>query len=60
MSKDNVRMIFSKEYHGFEDSVDIYRDVEEMLDPRFNSGAEGLNPEFRGTIKIEVTYHEPR
>lgn len=50
------KIIFNKEYHGFESSADIYRDVCEMLDPRFNPDAEGIEPEFSGTIKITVTY----
>lgn len=58
MSQTDVKTIFSKEYHGFEDCVDIYRDISEMFDPRLNPDSEGLCPEFQGTIKIEVTYQE--
>ncbi len=52
-------MIFIKEYHGFESCYDIGRDIHEMFDPRFNPDIKGIDPEFEGTIKIEVTYHEP-
>jgi len=56
--KSGDKVIFSKEYHGFEDCVDIGRDIHEMFDPRFNSEVEGLDPEFKGIIKIVVTYSE--
>jgi hypothetical protein len=29
-----------------------------MLDPAFNPQAEGISPEFQGTLTIEVTYQE--
>ena len=58
MNKEDTKTIFFKEYHGFESCADIYRDVAEMLDPRFNPEAEGIGGEFQGTIKIEVTYCE--
>lgn len=56
MIKDEGKVIFEKEYHGFEDCVDIPRDVHEMLDPRFNPDCDGIEPEFKGIIKIVVTY----
>jgi len=52
------KSIFSKDYEGFESSSDIYRDISEMLDPAFNPLAEGISPEFQGTLAIDVTYQE--
>lgn len=56
MSQEKPTIIFTKEYHGFEDCVDIARDVYEMFDSRYNPEAAILSPEFMGTIKIVVTY----
>ena len=58
MIKDEGKVIFEKEYHGFEDCVDVSRDMHEMFDPRFNPDVAGIDPEFCGTIKIVVTYCE--
>lgn len=59
-SQDDAMVIFSKEYHGFEDCVDIFRDVSEMFDRSLNPDVADLPGEFHGTVTIKVTYHEPR
>lgn len=41
------------EYHGFESTYDLERDMSELYDcPEFKD----LDPEFGGTIKVTVEY----
>jgi hypothetical protein len=51
-----TKVIFQKDYHGFEDAVDIERDVSECFDARFNPAMEGIPGEFQGTIRVTVEY----
>lgn len=52
------KTIFKKEYHGFESTSDIGRDLHEMWDERFNPDIKGISGEFQGTVKITVTYSD--
>jgi hypothetical protein len=52
----NKRVIFEKKYHGFEDVYDLGRDMDEVLDDRFNPNAKGIPGEFQGIIKVTVEY----
>ena len=49
----NKRIIFEKEYCGFEDVYDIDRDISEMWD---DPKAKGIPGEFQGVIKVTVEY----
>ena len=51
MSKDNV--IWEKDYHGFEASYDISRDMDELWDEI------DLPGEFQGKLTITISYKEP-
>lgn len=44
------KTIFNKTYHGFEDVVDLERDISEMW---YDSGLPG---EFQGKVKVTVEY----
>jgi len=46
-------IIFKKSYHGFEDAVDIDRDISEMWDGTKELGIPG---DFEGTVTVTVTY----
>lgn len=48
--------VFDKEYHGFEDAVDVFRDVSEAFDGRFNPSMKGIPGEFQGTMRVTITY----
>lgn len=48
--------ILDKQYHGFEDAVDIDRDVSEMFDSWVNPNAAKIPGEFQGTIRVLITY----
>jgi len=50
------KLIFEKDYNGFEDCYDLQRDIIEAFDERFNDGAKNLSPEFKGTITVKITY----
>lgn len=50
------KVIFEKEYHGFEAWSDIDRDISEMLDSAYNPEVEDIESESNGMIKIVVTF----
>jgi len=52
------KVIFEKEYHGFEDIYDMSRDVMEAFDADFNDEVKDLPGEFQGTVKVTITYEE--
>ena len=52
------KVIFIREYEGFESISDIQRDVIECFDESFNKLAEGLPSEFRSKITLKITYEE--
>lgn len=49
------RKIFEK-YYCWEDLCDVERDVTEAMDPRFNPESVDIPGEFRGRIKLVMTY----
>lgn len=49
----NKRVIFKKEYHGFEDIYDLDRDISEMWD---EPAAKTIPGEFQGTLTVTVEY----
>jgi hypothetical protein len=53
-----MKTIFEKTYHGFEDMSDIFRDVEEAVDPAFNPKMKDIPGEFQGRMKVVITYDE--
>jgi hypothetical protein len=55
---DDEKIIFKKEYHGFEDTYDFDRDMAEALDPKFNPKATSLLGEFSGILTVTVSYRE--
>lgn len=52
------RVIFDKEYVGFEDVYDLERDISEVLDPRHNALAKIVPSEFMGTMRVTITYEK--
>jgi hypothetical protein len=49
-------VIFKKEYHGYEELFDYFRDMDEAVRSDFNDKAEILNGEFSGTVKVTIEY----
>jgi hypothetical protein len=47
------RVIYKKEYHGFEDVGDLDRDISEMWD---EPAAKSIPGEFQGTLTVTVEY----
>ena len=45
------KVIFQKEYFGFEDLSDLERDIYEMWDDN-----EDIPSEFEGTVKVTIEY----
>lgn len=45
------KVIFHKEYFGFEDLADLERDISEMWDDN-----EDIPGEFEGTVKVTIEY----
>lgn len=52
------KVIYEKEYHGFESLYDLGRDVYEAFDSRFNEKAKDIPGEFQGTVKVTIEYME--
>lgn len=50
------RVIWQKSYNGFEDAVDLGRDIYECLDGDFNDKAKNISGEFQGVLKVTVEY----
>lgn len=50
------RVVWTKDYHGFESMSDLDCDVYEALDERFNPKAKDIPGEFQGTIKVTMEY----
>jgi len=48
------KVIFEKEYYGFESTYDLERDISEA----FESLEDDVSDEFTGTIKVVMTYEE--
>lgn len=53
-----ARLIFKKEYEGFESLSDIGRDVSEAFDKDFNPDVAFLPGEFQGTVRVIIEYIE--
>jgi hypothetical protein len=49
-------VIFKKEYDGFEDSADVYRDVSEAMDADFTPVWKDIGGEWQGKLKITIEY----
>lgn len=48
--------IFEKTYEGCEDAIDVFRDVGECFDGRFNPVMKQIPGEFQGTMRVTITY----
>lgn len=57
MKKKTEMILLKKTYHGFEDVVDLGRDVEEAFlfphDPEFRK----IIGEFQGTVEVEIKFY---
>lgn len=51
-----MRILFDKTYHGFEDFSDYFRDVYEAVDSDFDPEMRSVPGEFRGRIRVLITY----
>jgi len=52
------RVIFEKEYSGYESISDLERDMIECFDPKYNKEARHIPGEFEGNVRVKVTYEE--
>lgn len=52
------KIIWQKDYEGFEDLSDYFRDTDEAVDPRFNPNMAEIPGEFQGTIRVTIEYIE--
>lgn len=52
------KIIFEKKYYGFEDSYDLYRDISEALNPKYNENMKDIPGDFSGILNVVVTYIE--
>jgi hypothetical protein len=50
------KTLFEKEYEGYEQTVDMEDDFLDLFDERYNDNVKGLPLEFKGKIKVLVTY----
>lgn len=50
------KVIYKKEYHGFEDFSDYWRDMDEAVRPEFNAAMKDIPGEFQGTIRVTIEY----
>lgn len=48
--------LFTKVYDGFESTSDIFRDLREAFDERFNEKAKQLPGEFQGKLTLTLWY----
>jgi hypothetical protein len=51
-----VKVIWEKDYGGFESLYDLERDISEAFDSRFNPNMNEIDSEFQGTMKVVITY----
>ena len=49
-------LICEKIYRGYESTTDIGREIEECFSPGINRRAHMIPDNFKGTIRIRVTY----
>lgn len=54
-----AKVIFKKDYGGFESLSDFWRDTSECFDPDFNPEMKDIPGEFQGTVKVTIEYVEP-
>lgn len=52
------KIIFEKEYHGFEAIVDLEEDISDLWDARLNKAVKDIPGEFQGTVKVVITYED--
>jgi len=50
------KIIFNKDYHGFEDIYDLERDISEAFDVKFNPEMKNIPSEFMGTVRVTIEY----
>ena len=48
--------IFKKTYEGFEDIVDLERDISEMWDETINPVVKDIPAEFQGSVQVRILY----
>jgi hypothetical protein len=51
-----MKVIWEKEYHGFEAVFDLDRDISEFWD----DVEDEIPPEFQGTLKVTISYEEEK
>lgn len=52
------KIIWQKDYEGFESLYDYFRDTDEAMDARFNSNMAEIPGEFQGTMRVTIEYIE--
>lgn len=52
------KIIWQKDYEGFEDLYDYFRDTTEAMDPTFNPNMAEIPGEFQGTMRVTIEYIE--
>lgn len=52
----NEIILLEKEYKGFEDFYDYFRDVQEVIDFPEDDDFKKIKGEFTGTMKVKVTF----
>ena len=50
------KIIFNKDYCGFEDICDLDRDISEAFDRDFNPEMKNIPLEFMGTMRVTIEY----
>lgn len=50
------KLIFRKEYNGYESLSDVDRDISEAFDGKFNEAAKDIPSDFEGVITITIEY----
>lgn len=50
------RVIFQKDFEGFESLQDWDRDMSESIQSDYNSDAKVLDGEFTGTLRVTIEY----
>lgn len=57
-----MKVIFKKDYSGFESIYDLSRDINEMWEKSYdeekNKVLDSIPGEFQGTVKVLITYEE--
>ena len=52
------KIIWQKDYEGFESLYDYFRDTDEAMDARFNPNMIEIPGDFQGTMRVTIEYIE--